>query len=288
MIYQNISLEDIRPFIRYAHFIQPDPTSHFDCQQAYDCRLFYTVSGSSFIRIEENIHTMERGSLLLMQSKVKYHILTDHCDGLILLGINFDYTQNFRHLNTPIPPVSPENFKQTQILEQLHFTDCDPLNKFLYLKDMQSLEECLLSLLNEYNTKKLFYSEKITGQFLSVLSEIARFSLLQSININKSTSRIDEIIHYIHMHYPEYLTNQKMSELFYYHPNYINKLMVLHTGLSLHQYLLNYRIERAIHLLQTTEIPAIDIALLVGFKDYNHFLKYFKQKTGRTTNQYRL
>ena len=287
-MHQNIALEEIRPFIRYAHFIQLDSTSHFNCQQAYDCRLFYAVSGSGTIWMEGDYYTMERGCLLLWQSEIKYHIMTDQCDGLILLGYNFDYTQNFRHLNSPIPPVTLENFRQDYILEQLHFKNIDSFNKIIYLKDMQSLEENFLGIINEYNNKKLFYSEKISGDFLSVLSVIARISLLQSININKSTSRIDEIIHYIQMHYPEEITNKKLSELFHYHPNYINKLMVLHTGLSLHQYLLNCRINHAINLLQATEIPAADIAALVGFKDYNHFLKYFKQKTGRTTSKYRM
>ena len=52
--------------------------------------------------------------------------------------------------------------------------------------------------------------------------------------------------------------------------------MVAHTGLSLYRYVLKYRINRAIDLLQTTDMPAFEIAERVGFKDYNHFLKYFK------------
>jgi YesN/AraC family two-component response regulator len=37
----------------------------------------------------------------------------------------------------------------------------------------------------------------------------------------------------------------------------------------------------------TTDMLVSDIAERVGFKDYNHFLKYFKKNTGYTTRSFR-
>lgn len=287
-MYLNISLDKIRPYVRYGHIIKNNSVSHFACQRAYDCRLFYAVSGSGSIQVEDVTYQMERGSLLLWQPDNKYLICSDSTDELMLLGFNFDFTQNHRHLSSPIPPVKEQNYDKTLILEQLHFTDVDPFNKPIFLKDMQVLEESLLDILNDINNKKLFYVDQISGKFLSVLSIIARSLVLQNTKLRNSNSRIDDIIHYLQMHYPEDITNAKLGELFHYHPNYINKLMTANTGLSLHQYLLNLRINKAIHLIQTTDIPISEIALLVGFHDYNHFLKYFKFKTGRTTSEYRM
>ena len=62
---------------------------------------------------------------------------------------------------------------------------------------------------------------------------------------------------------------------------------MLHTGLSLHRYLLRYRIDRALEYLQGTDMTAAEIAGKVGFGDVNHFLKVFRRETGRTTREYR-
>lgn len=287
-MYQSLSFEQVKPFIRYAHIIQVNESSYFNAQQAYDCRLFYTVSGTGNIKINNTNYPMERGCLLYWQPEIVYHISTENCNNLIYLGFNFDFTQKHKQLSTPIPPVSPENYKRNLILEQIRFTNIETFNVPVYLREMQHLEESLLNILNEYDNKKLFYSERLSGEFLSILSLIARTSLIQSLNLKSPSSRIDEIIHYIQLHYPDEITNKKLGEIFHYHPNYINKLMVTHTGLSLHQYLLDFRIDKAINLVQTTDLPITDIAKIVGFQDYNHFLKYFKQKTGRTTSEYRM
>jgi AraC-like DNA-binding protein len=63
--------------------------------------------------------------------------------------------------------------------------------------------------------------------------------------------------------------------------------MVLNTGSSLHQYLLNYRISMAIELIESTYGSITDIAYQVGFKDISHFSKYFKKKTGRAPSEFR-
>ena len=113
---------------------------------------------------------------------------------------------------------------------------------------------------------------------LLILTDIARALLLRGRNISRADNRVEEILQYIREHYDEELGNQKLGRLFGFHPNYLNRLMVAHTGLSLYRYVLKYRINRAIDLLQTTDMPAFEIAERVGFKDYNHFLKYFKKQ----------
>jgi AraC-like DNA-binding protein len=72
-----------------------------------------------------------------------------------------------------------------------------------------------------------------------------------------------------------------------YHENHINRLMVRHTGSSLHSYLQSYRIERAIDLLEGTALPINEICSLVGFQDFTHFSKTFKKKTGYTPSGFR-
>ncbi len=54
-----------------------------------------------------------------------------------------------------------------------------------------------------------------------------------------------------------------------------------------HQFLLRYRIERAIDMLVDPARPLLDIALACGFSDQPHFTRVFKQHNGQTPRQWR-
>lgn len=53
------------------------------------------------------------------------------------------------------------------------------------------------------------------------------------------------------------------------------------------EYLTAYRIERAVELLQQTDIPVREIAVRVGYTDANYFTKVFKRHLGVTPTEYR-
>ena len=59
------------------------------------------------------------------------------------------------------------------------------------------------------------------------------------------------------------------------------------TGVSLHQYVIQRRIEHAKVMLRTTADPIADIAAAVGFASQSHFTTVFKRVTGATPRVYR-
>jgi YesN/AraC family two-component response regulator len=126
----------------------------------------------------------------------------------------------------------------------------------------------------------------MSGIFISVLAKIKRVYLTSSEN-KKVDNQIDSIISYICNNYKEDLSNKALGAVFNYHPNYINRLMQLHTNMSLHQYVLSHRISIALRLIQTTNIPISEIVLESGFHDFSHFSKYFKKKIGRNPTDFR-
>ena len=151
---------------------------------------------------------------------------------------------------------------------------------------MEDLESELLNIKREYLEKKNYYSEIISGIFTSVLYKIERICMTVSEN-DSADNRIDEIIKYITENYMSDISNEKISEYFNYHPNYINKLIKRHTNMSLHQYVLSYRLSVSLKLIQTTVIPISEIAAMSGFNDFSHFSKYFKKKIGRNPTDFR-
>lgn len=60
------------------------------------------------------------------------------------------------------------------------------------------------------------------------------------------------------------------------------------TGASPHQYLLKLRIQHAKSLLQSSEMPLIEVGLQSGFSHQSHFTRLFRKFTGTTPQSYRL
>lgn len=58
-------------------------------------------------------------------------------------------------------------------------------------------------------------------------------------------------------------------------------------GMTPHQYLTNTRIERAKKLLQTTDLPIVQIGFAAGFKNQSHFTTIFRRLTSMTPGTYR-
>jgi len=58
-------------------------------------------------------------------------------------------------------------------------------------------------------------------------------------------------------------------------------------GCGLAEYIRNQRIQHAQKLLIQTEMPVTEIASAVGFCDYNHFSRIFKQVTGTSAREFR-
>lgn len=283
-----LSLGEIHPFVRYAQLLSVDASDRFAYLIAYDHRLFYCISGRGVIEVEDVAYPMERGCVLLWNSALRYHLRSESSD-MRLIGFSFDYTNTHASLSMPIPPAKWDFFNPAQVVEPLTVSNPPFFAKPLYLTGMRSLEAQMDEIRREYALKLNLHALRASSLLSSVLVLLAREKNSRS---SKKSAREDslavEVIEYIQNHYAEELSNARLGEAFHFHPNYINRLMVRHTGFSLHRYLLHRRIEAAMDLLQNTDLSAGHIASEVGFRDFGHFIKLFKRTTGRTTGEFRL
>jgi AraC-like DNA-binding protein len=281
-----LSFDEIRPFVRYVQQLTISENLNFNNMTAYDNRLFYITDGSGIIRVEESVYPVKSGDLMLWRAGVPYGLECEKGQSYTMLGCNFDFTQKNSFKTAPVPPNKVDLFNENYILDACRI-NMDMFNHTVYLENMQNIEHTLRSMKKEYDRQRILAGSRLSSMFLLILTDIAEAVLLHNSKISRSDSRVEEILQYIKEHYDEELGNQKLGRIFNYHPNYINRLMVAHTGHSLHKYILRYRINCAIELLQTTDMPVSDIGEKVGFRDYNHFLKYFKRATGYTTRRFR-
>lgn len=278
--------EEINPFVRMSKIQSFEKDAFPNFRKPYDCRLFYIYKGSGTLYFDDFTQAAVPGDLFLWQPGLNYRMdATTKEQPLVVITINFDFTQDYSHLTVPIPPERSESFNQKEMLPFINFANAERFKDPIYLRNMQSIQGNLLEMVSEYATRKTYYQQRLNGLMLSVLGYIARVSGLPS---QYSTDKsINLIISYIHKNYARDIDNITIGTALSFHPNYINKLMVLHTGTSLHRYLLRYRVLQAIELLETTNTPIAEIAYATGFSDACHFSKRFKKETGFTPREYR-
>lgn len=91
---------------------------------------------------------------------------------------------------------------------------------------------------------------------------------------------------YIHNNYTKRLTLQKMAEHCHLHPNYLCSVFKQHAGATPIAYLNRIRVENAIRLLKSEDLPMGKVAELSGFHSECQFYKQFKLVTNTTPKEY--
>lgn len=138
-----------------------------------------------------------------------------------------------------------------------------------------SLEPFFTKMIEQYVNKKKYYFREMSAYFSLVITQI--FKKINNDNLN---NKVVEIKKYVDEHFSENLSNKEIAEHFHYHPNYLNRLFVRYLGISLHQYLLNLRIDKAVIMLQSGMYTVTQVAEKAGYKNISQFSAHFKHATG--------
>lgn len=93
------------------------------------------------------------------------------------------------------------------------------------------------------------------------------------------------IVQYMSEH-TDTVTLKEIAKHFSYHPNYISSLLHRETGKSFSELLLEQRMERAVILLQGTNLPITEIALLIGYSNSSNFYKAFREYFHMSPREY--
>lgn len=101
---------------------------------------------------------------------------------------------------------------------------------------------------------------------------------------NELASSIDT---YLTQNISSALTINQLCEHFKISVNTLYQLSHKFFGTSIKDYIINKRIDMAKHYLTVTNRSVLDISVMVGFNDYNYFIRTFKARTGYTPLAYK-
>ncbi|AVX30324.1 transcriptional regulator, AraC family [Carboxydocella thermautotrophica] len=112
---------------------------------------------------------------------------------------------------------------------------------------------------------------------------------LKEKKVNRKKDLIYNVIKYIEENYHDpQLSLEIIAEHFGISPNYLRMQFKEAENKSLSAYINELRFEKARQLLEETSLTVKEIAIKVGFENYNYFYTAFKKYYGLSPNQFRL
>ena len=270
-----MKLQEISPFVRYVRYLKLEQNTYFPPFIPVDARLFYVCKGKGIIEIENNVIEILEGQILYINSGVKYS--HKPCE-VSYLAVNFDFTNNFSHLEMPINNIDPLETENYSVLEKVSFEDAPFFNDYHLFKNCRSIFDEVSQLEKEYMRKLPFYRVKTSALLISVLSFLARNS--ESTDTKSDTFNVKEVVSFIQKHYNEPISNSYLAELFHYHPNYLSAEFKNTMGVPIHKYILEMRIIKASSMIESGYRNLSEISEKCGFSDVNYFSRYFKKVFG--------
>lgn len=150
------------------------------------------------------------------------------------------------------------------------------------LKDCITSEiKLLFNVCDDIFAKYYEWSDKI-DTVLKLIFQI----LFDKIATNEENPVIVNIKRYVKDNLEQKLSLNKIAKQVGYSPNYCDALFKKETGTSILSYVIKERIEKSKLLIAEGVLPLKEIAIAVGFDDYNYFSRAFKQKIGYPPTKY--
>lgn len=98
---------------------------------------------------------------------------------------------------------------------------------------------------------------------------------------------VRKAVGYIRFNYASPITIMELSQSLCINRSYLYRIFKEEVGLSPSEYLNNYRIDRAKHLLVESDMPISQIAMSTGFSTFSSFYRLFRLKYNMSARQYR-
>lgn len=275
-----MKLEELNPFIRYGgcHKYYNNSSENSIC---YDCRLFFISSGEGKLFVEDEELQITNNTVIFFPPHSKYRFKFRDNYAVSIYVLNFDLTNEFFTYSRSFGTATEGSFDENKLLK---FPSCKEFGKPIIGYNAFDLYKRMSKCIEVFQNKDEFYKQKA--------SALLKLLLIDVLNISKNKNGEYEIarhiIEYIREHYDEVdLTNSVIAEKFNYHSYHLNRIFKTYTSKPIHSYLLEYRLQKAKDLLNTTILSVTEIAEKVGFSSYTYFIKLFRERVGMSPLKYR-
>lgn len=291
-----IPILKIAPYIRYVNDITFQGGHVVRERVIYDHEFIFGMDGEAVMEYDGQTYHFGKGGLFYLRPGIRnlmrvkadktFHAHCVHFDWMAR-DEQYDFTAEQLYLQrggAPEPVFLDTLSKQpTYEVSDLYLP---PLTAEL---DFDQMAPLFSELYRCFILGDIASQAKARACFLQIISYILAHQL-GSHGIQRAAphgAMLGDAIHYLRIHYDQEITTPMLAARFSLSPKYFGVLFKAGTGMSVRDFLLDVRIQRAKQYLLDTNLSIEAVADSVGIHDAFYFTKLFKQKEGIPPGQYR-
>jgi len=135
---------------------------------------------------------------------------------------------------------------------------------------------------------KCIVKARILEMLFTIMRDEAMQPALQTVfRPAGSRERLDDVYHFLHMHYMKPLTITEVAEIAHMSRSHFHAVFKEETGHTFTEYLNDLRANAASILLQESDLSILEIASQCGFPCVSHFYHVFRTQFGMTPREMR-
>lgn len=264
LIHPNIyhrTTENIAPFyIRVAGTGQYKNNYEIIRVNADHTRLAYVISGSGYIETDEKIYDVHQGDSYILLKGTNHHYYANPSNPWKMIWVN---------IYGDLCNMLAKAYK----LHHKYVFHCDIYEQMLKIREIL-----------QYTDERRF---EITNMTCLIFHEILQKfydSLPRNDNISNDTTIMKN---YIDKNIDTKISITELGNLINRCPSQASRIFKKEMRTTPYEYHLKNKIEKAILLLETTDLPIKEIAFSLGFTDEHYFSDIFKRKTGNKPSEFR-
>lgn len=271
------------PFQYFHSRKDPSVKIFVPCHWHTNIEIVFVEKGPLRIVTDGISRTGQTGDIFFFNSEQLHQINGTKVDNSLysfvfsLSMLNFqenDYVQN-----TLIEPLCRERFFPPQLSPQAPcYADvCRELNE---LRCLSISRPAAYQLIIKAELYRLLAILEQHDQFIPGVRQFSR-------GHSQTALRLKKVLQYIAEHYKENISLNQAAAVMHMTPKYFSNYFSSNLHINFVQYLNRYRIEQASILLQTTDLPVMEVAFESGYENFSYFIRRFKEFQGCTPSDYR-
>lgn len=219
--------------------------------------LIYVLQGEIRLTVNENEVTVPTGACAMILSN-QIHSFSIGADALAwVLVFSEDFVPEFASF--------VKDKQGSSLIFRLEEEIDDLLKQHFIIGNASSLmkKSCLYAVCDQYLKKVRLETRK-----------------------NKNDTLICRVLDYIEAHFCEDIRLESIAQEFGYEYHYLSRVLNKEYNIRFKQIVNEYRVEKAIRLLEADEMTMTDVAMQCGFQSIRSFNEVFRAVTGQTPSEY--
>lgn len=230
-----------------------------------DYLIAYIVSGKMIIHESTGDLIAKPGDIVVYKPKQVQHYSLEKDDSHFYLYIHFT------------------GYGCEEILKKIGIGE----KRIYTIGESETVKQLFERLENESLFKKPFFEERCIGLAYELFAVLGRKLFEPDNSGSNMDKRIVMVCNKMIRDYMEWYTIDYYADLCGLSVSRFSHLFKTQVGSTPLDYVMKIRVERASSMLSETELSVNKIAQLLGFNDYNYFIRVFKKHKGKTPIKFR-